>query len=248
MSNGSPIVLYTDFGVGSPYVGQMKAVLVAGVAECRCIDLLHDAPRFDPCSSAYLLAALVRDMPLGAVYVAVVDPGVGGDRRALWVETERGHFLGPDNGLLSQVVRMSGDAKVRALAWPEEGMSASFHGRDLFAPAALRLLRGEVLAGTSVPPDAIVGADWPGMSARIVYIDPFGNLFTGLFFNAVERSMVLEVAGERVRYARTFCEVPKGAAFWYGNSSGLVEIAVNQGSAQARFGMRTGDEVTVLKC
>ncbi|HIP53832.1 MAG TPA: hypothetical protein EYH03_07475 [Chromatiales bacterium] len=240
------VALYTDFGVSSPYVGQMKAVIARGIEGVECIDLLHEAPRFDPRSSAYLLAALVRYMPRGVVYLCVVDPGVGGERCALWVKTEQGHFIGPDNGLMSQVIRDAQEAQIRALDWPEEGMSASFHGRDLFAPAAVRLLRGEILKGQDLAPGEVVGADWPVELARVVYIDPFGNFFTGLSARAMRKDTVIQVVGEHITYARTFCEVPAGAGFWYENSCGLVEVAVNQGSAQARFGLQVGDPVGVL--
>ncbi|HBC09138.1 MAG TPA: hypothetical protein DC046_16375 [Rhodospirillaceae bacterium] len=133
------LVLFSDFGFQGPYVGQMKAVLHAGAPGVPVVDLMHDAPPFDPQSSAYLLAALAGGLAPGAVVLAIVDPGVGTDRRALVVEADGRWFIGPDNGLFALTVRRASKARAWEITWRPEKLSVSFHGRDLFAPVAAEI-------------------------------------------------------------------------------------------------------------
>ncbi|MEY6431378.1 SAM-dependent chlorinase/fluorinase [Thioalkalicoccus limnaeus] len=236
------IALATDFGAG-PYVGQMQLALSAPLPGLPCIDLIHDLPPFRPDLAAYLLLALVRDVPDGTLYLAIVDPGVGGPRDVLFVEADGNGFIGPDNGLLAIVARRARRCAVHRLAWRPARMSRSFHGRDLMVPLVARLLSGRDIAAARLPPTEMVGAGWPERCARIIYADHYGNLMTGLRVADLQGLSELDVGGERIQRAETFCEVPPGAVFWYENALGLVEFAVNQGRADERLALRVGDSV-----
>ena len=136
------IFLFTDFGSADLYVGQVKAVLAAQAPRAPVIDLLNDAPPFNIRAGAHLLAALAARIPRGSVTLAVVDPGVGGAREAVAVRADGRWFVGPDNGLISVAAARAGTAQVYAIGWRPRRLSASFHGRDLFAPVAAMLARG----------------------------------------------------------------------------------------------------------
>jgi hypothetical protein len=239
------ILLFTDFGTEGPYVGQMRAVLAAEAPGCPAIDLMHDAPTFDPRASAYLLAALAERAPAGSVFLCVVDPGVGTMRAPLVVQAGRCSFVGPDNGLLALVARRAPPAAAWEIAWRPERLSASFHGRDLFAPIAAMLARGKVPEVRPRALDGLVGADWPEALAEVIYLDGYGNAMTGLPAQRLGPEAVLTVGGRRLAHAETFGAVPTGTAFWYENSSGLAEIAVNRGSAAAELGLAVGSAVQV---
>ncbi len=238
------IVLFTDFGLSGPYTGQVKAVLAQQAPGVPVIDLFADAPAYDPQLSAYLLAAYAPALPVGSVFVCVVDPGVGTDRRPLVVEADGRLFVGPDNGLCEVIRRRAAALRVWAIDWAPERLSASFHGRDLFAPVAARLSTGQAVARSPLAPSAIARADWPDDLARVVYVDVYGNAMTGLRAARLAPDTVLEAGGRRVPRGRTFADVPPGTALWYENSNGLAEIAVNQGRADQDLGLRVGTEVT----
>jgi S-adenosylmethionine hydrolase len=222
------IVFFTDFGVLGPYLGQMEMAARAIAPQMPVVNLMADAPAFDPQSSAYLLAALVGGVPSGAVVVAVVDPGVGGDRMALALNLDGRWLVGPDNGLFEPLIRRAKMVEAFEITWRPPSLSPSFHGRDLFAPTAARLALGDRtgLASTPVPRRS----DWPDDLARVIYHDAYGNAWTGLRASVVSGTAI-SVGGQRLERARTFSDVPPGAAFWYENSSGLAEVAVNGGRA-----------------
>jgi S-adenosylmethionine hydrolase len=226
-------------------MGQMRAVLAAAGVPLPVVDLLADAPLFDPGAAAYLLAAVAGHMPGGNLCVAVVDPGVGGERRPLVVKTARNWYVGPDNGLLSQVLRREPEPEVRTIDWRPSSLSASFHGRDLFAAVAAMICKGEPVPGEPVSPEQMVGFDWPDDLFRVIYIDHYGNAYTGIRASVVDRTKKLIVNGRPVAWARTFSDVPVSAPFWYENANGLVEIAVNQGRADRELGVEPGTEVVL---
>lgn len=241
----APIFLYTDFGAADIYVGQVKAVLHEQAPASPVIDLLHDAPPFRIEENAHLLAALALRLPAAAVTIAVVDPGVGSGRAAVAIEADGRWFVGPDNGLISVLAARSRGTRVVPIDWMAASASVSFHGRDLFAPAAARIARGatELDRVASKPRlDVELGAD---DLARIVYIDHYGNAMTGLRAVAVDAGCRIEVRGETLTHARVFSAAPPGALFWYENSLGLAEIAANQASAARLLELAVGAEVTV---
>jgi S-adenosylmethionine hydrolase len=242
MDRARPIFLFTDFGWSGPYVGQMIGVLQSISPRCPVVSLMHDAPAMRPDLAAYLLPACCASLPGGSVVVAVVDPGVGGERAALIVETPDMTFVGPDNGLLSRLPRIK---RVRRIDWRPPALSSSFHGRDLFAPVAAHLAGGEAVAATPVALDATVGFDWPGDASRVVFVDAYGNLMTGLRAEKISKNRRVCVAGRTIQYAETFCHAPPGGLFWYGNSQGLLEIAANGASAVTVLSLAPGDEILI---
>lgn len=235
------LLLYDDFGWEGPYTGQVKAVLHRLAPNVPVIDLMHDAPEFEPRGAGYLLAALAPEFPPGAVFVCVVDPGVGSSREALIVRANDQWFVGPDNGLLDAVMRHTDLFEAWRIDWRPDRLSASFHGRDLFAPVAARLALGTDPEDIGCTPRSMdvseVPEDWP----RVIYIDHFGNIMTGVRASRVRHNKTIAVGGYVITHARTFSEARKGEAFWYENSNGLVEIAVNQGYADEELDIEIGD-------
>lgn len=240
MTAARPIFLFTDFGCAGPYVGQLHAAILGIAPQSPVIDLMHDAPSMRPDLAAYLLAACSRFLPHRAVVVAVVDPGVGGARDALVVDTGRATFVGPDNGLLS---RLDGITGVRRIDWRPPDMSTSFHGRDLFAPVAARLAAGATLEMTPVAQADFVGHAWPDEVDQVVYIDGYGNLMLGRRAATLRAGASIELPGISIPYAETFSKAPKNQLFWYGNSQGLAEIAANGASAAAILSLALGDSI-----
>lgn len=241
------IFLYTDFGAEGPYLAQLQAVLAAEASRVPAFNLLSNAPAGDPRRAAYLLAALAADLPAGAVVLGVVDPGVGGDRLPVVVEAGGLRFVGPDNGLFSRVAARDPHARAWRIDWRPARLSASFHGRDLFAPVAARLAAGIEVPLAELFASQLAGAGWPDEIGEIVYADGYGNLFTGLLADRLGDDAILEAGGRRLRYARTFSAVAPGEAFWYRNSCALVEIAVSGGSARERLGLGIGAVVRALR-
>ena len=241
-----PIGLFTDFGLAGPYLGQVRGVLLRHAPLAPVIDLMADAPTFRPMASAYLLAVLAAEWPEDMVVMAVVDPGVGSARLPLIAEIGGRWFVGPDNGLFELLLRQVPQAQVWAVTWRPQRLSASFHGRDLFAPVAARLSRGETPADIGAEIAAPWRpAHWPDDLAEVIYADIYGNAWTGLRAASLSPDARLVVAGRELTRARTFADCPRGEAFWYENSSGLVEMAVNQGNAMAVLGLNLGAAVQV---
>jgi S-adenosylmethionine hydrolase len=239
----SPVFFFTDFGPTGPYLGQMEVAVLGVLPDARVISLLSDAPVARARPSAYLLKSLLPYLPTRAGVVAVVDPGVGTARRALCILADGRWLVGPDNGLLAPAARAAGAVQVWRLDWVPAVVSVSFHGRDLFAPACARLLAGVEVPRTSLSPEEILGWDWPKQLAEVIYVDHYGNAFTGIAADAVGDRTVLRCGAAQVPHARVFGAAPPGEPFWYVNSCGLVEIAVNGGSAAAALGLAIGDAV-----
>ena len=239
------IVLFTDFGLEGPYIGQVKAVLWRHAPAFPVIDLFADAPAGKPQPAAYLLAAYASWFAPGSVVLAVIDPGVGGERAALVVEADGRWYVGPDNGLFELVRRRAGQARLWEIIWRPARLSASFHGRDLFAPVAARLARGEPPPGRLLPAAFGRRPDWPDDLPEIVYIDRFGNAMTGLRASALAAEARLSAGGRLLSRANTFSDVGEGEAFWYENANGLAEISVNAGRAAAALGLEIGSPVRI---
>lgn len=237
------IVLFTDFGPAGPYVGQMKAVLHGIAPDAPVIDLLSDAPAHDPRAAACLLAAYADDFPAGAVFLCVVDPGVGGDRAAVALRADGRWFVGPDNGLFNVVALRARELDWWDITWRPERLSATFHGRDLFAPVAARIARGETPPGERRDARPRIDRGRGPDYARVVYLDHFGNAVTGIRAEGVDPDRRLKAGGRTLASARTYSNVAPGEAFWYANANGLVEIAVNRGRAAAVLGLNVGDPV-----
>lgn len=240
------IALFTDFGLTDPYVGQLHAVLAQQAPGVAVIDLFHAVPAFDIRAGAYLLPAYARDFPPETVFVCVVDPGVGGARRPVMLRADDRWYVGPDNGLFHVLARRAARHECHLIRWQPPQLSASFHGRDLFAPCAARLARGEMPQAEPAALTAPEGELWPDELAEILYVDHYGNAISGLRAGAVRPTQQLRVGGEVVKYARVFSDVGRGVPFWYENANGLVEVAVNHGNAAISLGLQPGDAITLL--
>jgi S-adenosylmethionine hydrolase len=237
------ITLLTDFGTADGYVAEMKGVLLSLAPEARIVDIAHDIPPQDIMRARLTVSRYWRRFPPGTVHVVVVDPGVGTARAALAVESEGRFLVGPDNGVLSSAIGV-GHARVVDLDVPG-GASPTFHGRDVFAPAAARLARGEpldilgrthrksVMIHTPVP----IRADGGGVTGEIIAIDRFGNAITNLEPLPGE---TVTVAGWVVPVVRTFGDVAVGTPCALVGSAGLLEIAVRDGSAANSLGLGVG--------
>jgi hypothetical protein len=207
------------------------------------IDLLHDAPAFDVKAAAHLLAALMSRMPAGQVVLGVVDPGVGTDRGAVAVHADANWYVGPDNGLFSVLAVRAATRKIWTITSVPPDASSSFHGRDVFAPLAAAIATGRFPDDSVREASGLAIEFGAGDLPEVIYIDHYGNAWTGLRAAGVPPTRRLQVAGREVPHARVFGAVPAGAAFWYENSSGLVEVAVNRGSAAHELALAVGTPV-----
>ena len=252
------VSLTTDFGLRDHYVAAMKAV-IAGVAPAvRVVDVSHEVPAHDWRGAAYLLSAAFADFPRGSVHVVVVDPGVGSERRALAVETRAGWFLGPDNGCLEDAVRASGFARAWRIVGSPRKVSATFHGRDLFAPLAAALAAGSDasrwLEATRWRPRRAVapraGKDG-AVRGRVVWVDRFGNLVTTVERAAMAGARRLRgvVGGMAVEtFCRTYADAPAGKPFFLWGSGERLEVSVREGSAAGVLEVGAGCAVRVWPC
>jgi len=238
----SCIVLFTDFGPSGPYIGQMESVVHLIAPNTPVINLLSNAPTADPRLSSYLLAALRHSFPVDSIFLAVVDPGVGGERRAVVLQADGQTFVGPDNGLLNTVAVQAKNTRWSEIIWRPEQCSMSFHGRDLFAPVAAKLA---INAADDLlrPFDRDDLSEWPEDLAAVIYFDYYGNAMTGLRYCAAFSGKILIINGLAIKQADTFGAVEAQQAFWYKNSSGLVEIAVNKGRAERQLALELGAKI-----
>jgi len=263
-----PVTFLSDYGTADEFVGVVHGVIARIAPEARVIDISHGIPRHGVLQGALTLARALPYAPAG-VHLAVVDPEVGARRRAIGLRTaeEDRLLVGPDNGLLLPAAeRFGGIAEVveiSASPWRLEPVSATFHGRDLFAPVAARLAAGEALAdaGTPLEPVELAPLDVPrarraagALVATVLGIDGFGNVSlvadrTDLATVGLRIGRPVAVsAGEgrlHATYARTFADVPPGDALVYEDAARTVAIAVNTGDAAAALRVRPGDEVTI---
>ncbi len=244
------ITLLTDFGTVDSYVGEVKGVLLSRAPGATLVDITHNVAPGDLAAAAYVLNRTWHRFPEGTVHLAVVDPGVGTARAAIAFST-RGHFfVGPDNGLWSGV--MHGGPVEAVLLQPGPLAAPTFHGRDLFAPAAARLAQGEPLAllgpAYSAMPRRVSGAlprhEGKTVVGEVIYVDRYGNLVTNFTPEVVPAYAVLEAESLEIGPVRgTFSDVPTGQLLAYIGSGGQIEIAVRDGSAARRLGLGVGGRV-----
>jgi S-adenosylmethionine hydrolase len=245
----SPLVtLLTDFGTADSYVGELKGVLLSLAPGAVVVDVSHHVPPGDVAAASYVLGRVWRTFPAGTVHLAVVDPGVGTRRRALAAEAAGHRFVAPDNGLLSDVFAVA-EARVVSVPIPAAA-SRTFHGRDVFAPAAARLASGVSLAEVGTPVSDLVhlpprklfreGSDLVG---QVVYVDGFGTLVTNLPGGEVAAGAMVRLGAYTVALQATFADVPPGETVAFVGSGGTVEIAVRGGRADVVLGLSRGVEV-----
>jgi S-adenosylmethionine hydrolase len=239
------ILLFTDFGLSGPYIGQMEAAIFQIAPTARVINLFADAPGFNPQASACLLAAYMDDFPAGSVFLTVVDPGVGSNRKPVVATIDGKYFVGPDNGLFDVCAKQAAHACKQEILWRPDSLSASFHGRDLFAPLAAHLDCGNVASEWLGPEQRFELDSVKRDLHEVIYIDHYGNAMTGVRALEMPVPATLLVNDTELAQARTFSDVPPGQVFWYENSNSLVEIAVNCGSAAEQLCLTVGTKIEI---
>lgn len=243
---GPLVTLLTDFGTVDGYVAEMKGVLLTRAPGVMLVDVTHEIPPQDVEAARLTLARVWRRFPPRTVHLVVIDPGVGSDRAALAVESDGRFLVGPDNGVLSPALLVSG-ARAVMLATPS-GASASFHGRDVFAPAAAALAVGASLEslGAAAAAPRIRRTPEPrrledgALAGEVISVDRFGNAITNL---VGLRPGVVELGTTVLAVRRTYADVAIGAPLAIVGSSGLIEVAVRDGSGARRFGLTRGSPV-----
>ncbi len=240
------IILYTDFGMNGPYVGQLKAAILAVNPQAVIVDLMHDAPMFDIRHSAFLLGILYRYFPADGIFCCVVDPGVGSARDAIVIQAGKRFFVGPDNGLFEYILRAELVIKAYQINWQPAEMSNTFHGRDIFAPISAKLSNNNMSDLVEIKQDKLYRQDWPNKLEEIIYIDPYGNLTTGIPATSIGRHTCLKINNTKIQYARTYAEMPDDQPYWYINSNQLVEIAVNGSNAQQVLCACIGQHISII--
>jgi S-adenosylmethionine hydrolase len=244
------VTLLTDFGGSDSYVGEMKGVILSEAPTSILVDVSHGVSPGDIRSAAYILGRTWHRFPTGTIHTVVIDPGVGSTRAALALRAQGHYFTGPDNGVFTPVLK---DTEVEAVTLPiPEWASPTFHGRDLFAPAAAALANGASL--TSLGPAfggipqrlAYTVPRYEGKTVvgEVIYIDRFGTLITNLTTELVPPYAMVEVEDlDLGPLKRTFDDVSNGGLLAYVGSGGAVEIAVRNGSAARRLGVGVGGRV-----
>lgn len=243
------ITLLTDFGTADSYVAEVKAVLLSRNAALTIVDITHAVPPGDIRAGQYLLRRAWTHFSRGTVHLAVIDPGVGTERRALAAESLGHRFLAPDNGLLSF---LPSDTHFVAMPVPADA-SATFHGRDLFAPAAAILAAGEPLEALGTPithpvrvPLPVPRREGSGTVGEVIYVDHFGTLITNIAPSAVTASAHIRIADTDIGpLRRTFADAARGGLVAFAGSGGTIEIALRDGSAARMLGVGVGTEVRV---
>lgn len=257
--NPPVIVLMTDFGLRDSYVGQMKGVILSIAPDARIIDLTHEISPQNIAHGAFILEKSAGYFPAGSIFVSVVDPGVGTSRNAIAIQTERAIWLAPDNGLLSSILqtrRVTAAVTITESTYLLPVRSSTFHGRDVFSPAAAHLATGVPIEslGKKIDPaecaripmpechSADNGKTWEG---SIIYTDHFGNLVTSLDAQLLDRSKKWHVhAGEhRHPVSRTYGDAADQQPLAYTGSFGTIEIAIRNGNARETLGLKDGDPV-----
>lgn len=251
------ITLLTDFGWDDPYVAVVKGVILGIHPRARLVDITHTIPPQDVLRGALALAGAYRFFPKGTVHLAVVDPGVGGARRALLVAADGHYFVGPDNGLLGFLFDRPG-ARAVALTNPRyhrPAVSRTFHARDVFGPVAAYCARGVPPGRFGPPVTDPRRPPWPGIrrrggvvEGRVLLADRFGNLLTSVTADDLPGpadACVVEVGGRRVPLVGSYSDRPRGALGAVVDSSGRVEVFVRDGSARDRLGVGPGRPVRI---
>lgn len=255
------ITLTTDFGTQDHYVGAMKAVMLSIAPEARFVDISHEIPPQDIMAGAWVLKNSASLYPSGTVHLVVVDPGVGTDRKPVALKMGDQLYVGPDNGIFSLIAEENEYEAVELTNrsyWREQA-SNTFHGRDIFAPAAAHLAAGVPLQELGEPLKSVVSYRWAipisdndGIQGWVLHIDRFGNLVTN-----IPASLIEEVIGESglkiyvgnsilEKIVPTFGSVPDGEPAAYIGSAGNLEIAINKGNAQQMLSVEKGAQISIV--
>jgi S-adenosyl-L-methionine hydrolase (adenosine-forming) len=257
------ITLTTDFGMSSPYVAQMKGVILSINPEIVIVDVSHQVAPQDIRQAALILDEISPRFPDGTTHVCVVDPGVGTDRKIVFVQLGTQFFIAPDNGVLSRVVRRGSPCRTLALThcglW-RHPVSNTFHGRDIMAPVAAHFVSGAAPESFGAPIDQLQSLDWPEPQVRgqeirgcVLYADSFGNLITNIRHDLVEslgnaEDLRVQCSGAAIcGVVRTYGQAETGSLVALIGSSGQLELAVVQGNAAQHLNVAGNQEVILSR-
>lgn len=244
-----PIVtLTTDFGLDDWYVAAMKAVLLSHASAARLVDVTHTIPPGDIVKGSITLERAVAAFPPATIHLAVIDPGVGSDRRALIVRIHQQLVICPDNGLITWAWRRHGPGEALQITWKPPTESHTFHGRDLFAPVAGMLASYRAILDLGKPIDAPVLLDLDlstGPTGQIIHIDRFGNATTNIIALSLSPNAQVRIGELTLPLRRTYADVAPGQPLALIGSSDLLEIAVRDGSAAAELRITAGVAVSI---
>jgi S-adenosyl-L-methionine hydrolase (adenosine-forming) len=248
------ITLTTDFGLRDSFVGTMKGVILGIAPTVQIVDLSHGVAAGDIRGGAFALMVAAPFFPAEAIHLAVIDPGVGGPRRAIAIRSRRATFIGPDNGVLSWAVKDEHSLKIRSVEKVFlSQVSNTFHGRDIFAPAAAWLAAGREFSELGPQLADFQRIDWPNpmrvqgtWKTEVIYVDTYGNAITAFPAELTQGvQFVLLPDGTRIPFERFYSAVPAGRPLAVLGSSGFVEIAIHKGDAASELGLRPGSEVII---
>jgi S-adenosylmethionine hydrolase len=254
------ITLTTDFGLKDPYVAEMKAVILGICPNAVIVDITHEIAKFNIRMGAYVLASAVPYFPEGAIHVAVVDPGVGTRRRPIVIQTKQSFFVGPDNGLLVLAAEKQGIMRIHELTNPRfmlPKVSHTFHGRDIFAPAAAHLMSGVKpeefgpKIRKPVQPEFAKVAQRNGvLVGEVLHVDGFGNIITNINAKEMARSRLKDAVSVelpscklKLKLCEAYGETKPREPLALIGSHGFLEIALNQGNAAKKFKAKPGDKI-----
>ncbi len=253
------IALLTDFGTQDYFVGAMKGAILSIDPKAKIIDITHQIPPHDIRAAAFTLCACYKDFPGKTIFVAVVDPGVGSDRKAILVETEKFYFVAPDNGLLSLVLDEEQDFRVFELTnenYFAKEISSTFHGRDIFAPVAAHISNGVSPSEFGSEIDVFIRFETSKprqisaekFEAEIIHTDRFGNLITNIPAKDLPEKFRLEVNEKRIEnHLKCYAEAESDDIFSICGSADFLEIAAKENSASKLLNARNGSIVLVTK-
>ncbi|MGB9853446.1 MAG: SAM hydrolase/SAM-dependent halogenase family protein [Candidatus Bathyarchaeales archaeon] len=258
------ITLTTDFGLADPYVAEMKAIILKINPDAKIVDISHQIQKFNIRMGAYILAAAAPYFPEGTIHVAVVDPGVGTKRKPMLVEAENGFFIGPNNGVLALAANRQGIKHVYEIANSKfmlPKISATFHGRDIFAPAAAFLSKGvspsefgHEIRKIVMPRFAKIVRKGNILRGEIIHVDSFGNIVTNFTEKELELADVkgtfkikLKEFELNLKLCKAYAEVKPKRPLAIIGSHDFLEISVNKGNAAETFKVKPGDKVTLYR-
>ncbi len=247
------ITLTSDFGLADHYVGSMKGVILGINSDVVIVDISHEIPKYDIVRAALLIGNFYAYFPKDTIHVVVVDPGVGSERKPIAIESEQGIFVGPDNGVFSLILEQ--ECSVYDISNPDfmlKDISSTFHGRDIFAPAAAHLSRGADInqIGGELSSPKLISINKPQVLeseiiGEVIYKDSFGNLITNIPGEMINEESQIIIDDHIIdTVASSYNDVSRGEVLAIIGSSGFLEIAVNQGSASEHI---KSDKVTVKK-
>jgi S-adenosylmethionine hydrolase len=254
------ITLTTDFGLKDPYAAEMKAVMLSISSDAKIVDITHEIEKFSIRMGAYTLAAACPYFPKGTIHVAVIDPGVGTKRKAILIQTMRGYFIGPDNGVLTLAAKSQGIKHIYRIEnsrFMLTRISNTFHGRDIFAPTAAYLANGISPSGFGreihkivMPKFAKIIKRKNALTGEVIHIDGFGNIITNLRekdceLMGIKKTVKLKIKDTRLKLklCKAYSEVKAQQPLAIIGSHNFLEISINQGNAAENFQTRVGDKV-----